>query len=115
MSNGFDHPTGGPRDAGVTPPNVWRPAAPQLPAFGVQQWRSPAPAAIRTGDRPAPRIVPPPAPSQSGGRRVVDRPAFWYALMLVALGVLLLSFWLWNQSTGTQLGMSVPTMPRSLK
>ncbi len=38
-------------------------------------------------------------------RRWIDRAVFWYFLMLVALVLLLLSFWLWNSPTATQSGL----------
>ena len=39
-------------------------------------------------------------------RRLIDRAMFWYLLMLLALVLLLVSFWVWNSDTATQSGLS---------
>ena len=114
MTNGMDSPPGGPLNvwhAASQPPPVgnqqWRPLA-----AGTQQWRSPVPAAspvaLPLEYRPSHSEPPTTSARHSTSRRFVDRPSFWYLLMFVAFVLLLLSFWVWNRPTATQLGMSIP-------
>ncbi len=106
MTNSMNSPSGGPL-------NVWRTGQQQPAAVGSQQWRSPVPAAPHSAVPPEYRPALPERPGTSAvsspRRRFVDRASFWYLLMFVALVLLLVSFWVWNRSTATQLGMSMAT------
>ena len=110
MTDGMNSPPGGPL-------NVWHAGSPQPPAVGNQQWRTPVPAAAplalppvyRPSHAAPPRMLGTQQTGKPDSRRLrfVDRPSFWYLLMFVAFVLLMLSFWVWNGSTATQLGMSI--------